>query len=157
KPAVTVARCALVAKPARALAARALETEAHRPGHLRHVSAAIALRAGGVCAGTRPRSIAGRAAFLAIDIQPNLRSLDRLPKIDIQRILEVRALLRSVRRRLLRPEPLIENVLKIGGAAALLRARLASPPRKQVREIESAEAHVRAAPPPIGHARFRIE
>ena len=75
------------------LAARAGQVELHRAGHLGHVAGAVALRADvTVAAAPSAGAVAGVADFLARDVQPGLRALDRLPEIDVERVLEVGAL-----------------------------------------------------------------
>ena len=171
---VAMAGRALVGQAAGALAARASEAEAHSARHLSHGAAAVAFGAytfaAGACAA---RAIARGAYFLAIDLETHLGPADGLPEIDTEAVFEVGALLGSrLLRLMLASEPLAEDVLEIrrvaGAGAAGPRgtaARAARPGRAcEVREVESAEAHVRtgsgtawASRTARRHSVFRIE
>src|SRR5262249_41249422 len=74
------------------------QVEFHRTGHLRHISRALALRAGHrSAAGSGFGSMTGFADLLVADAQPRLRTANRLPEIDVERVFEVRAAFRSRR------------------------------------------------------------
>ena len=152
---VAVARRAPIAQPARALALRTRQAEAHRAGHLRHVAAAVAFRTNRVGAGRAPAAVAGGAHFLAADIQRTC-----VPRIACQKSM-FRPYSRSVpfsrRGRVaalaLPAEPLAEDIVEAGRfapAAAALPRPPAPRPCENVGEIESAEAHVRARAGPPG-------
>src|SRR5205085_6436954 len=104
----------------RAAAPRAIQSKLHRPGHLRHIPAAATLRASHRTARTSTAPMAGRAHIVTGNIDPRLRSLNRLPEIDIQRVLKIGALLRLMRLRTsLAPltKKLAENVAKSAAIA----------------------------------------
>src|ERR1700683_1149910 len=86
------------------------QVEAHRPGHLRYRSGPVALRARGGLAARRAASAAGLAHVVARDAQARLGALDRLPKIDVETVFQVGALLGFGLRRRATVEKLRENV-----------------------------------------------
>ena len=115
RPRSRYARCGLalaggagILQLAAAAALRTGQIEAHGAGHLGNRAGPVAFRAGYGLAAGRTASVAGGTRVVAGDIEPRLRALDGLPEIDIQRVLEILALLR----RLLRPFAAVEEVRK---------------------------------------------
>src|SRR5258708_39581604 len=92
--AVAIAVGANIPELACSVAPRARQAEAHRSRHLRHVPRTITIRANRVRASARPRPVTHLAAIEARDIQLYLRSPNRLPEIDVQRVLQVVTLFR---------------------------------------------------------------
>src|SRR6185436_5504468 len=129
-------------------AARTGQAEAHRPGGLSDVAAAVAFGTNHVGAALGPRARAGGARLLARDVQAHLRAFDGLPEIDAQPVLEIVALLRRGRFLGSLAEPLVEDVLKICAPTCAGRSpssALPGPARKSVRKIEASETHARTA------------
>src|SRR5581483_9640486 len=83
-----------------AAAAGALDVELHPPAHLRHLSRAVALRAGHGTAGMR-HTVARRTDFLPVDLDARLAAADRRPEIDGRLVLEIGAGFRPARALLL--------------------------------------------------------
>ncbi len=93
---VAMASGTLVLQTAGAIASRTGKAEPHRAGHLGHAATAVAFGTNRVSAGFRSSAAAARrAGFLMVHGQPNLRALDRLPEIDTQPVLEIRAFFRG--------------------------------------------------------------
>src|ERR1700691_2108593 len=122
------------------------EIETHGAGHLGNRAGPAALRAGHGLAARRTASVAGGTRVVARDIEPRLGALDGLPEIDIQRVLEILALLRRCLRRFATIEKVRKDVSEAARAGAASRRRTPAPTSgaalKVVRKVETVEIHV---------------
>ena len=112
-------------QPAGAFAALARKIEFHRAGHLRDFAGSVALGANGYIAAGRSGAAARLTGLLPRDIQAYLRAANRLPEIDVQRVLKVCSALRRLRALLpATAKKLAENI-----AEAALRLLRRLPPK----------------------------
>ncbi len=122
-----------------AATARALDIELHPAAHLRHLAAAVALRALHAAA-LDATSLAGIALLLALDLQAGNPAADSRPEVDLDLVFEVGSRLRS-------PclstavEHSAEDVPEAGpkSSAAFRRRTPAPAPATEVREVEPTE------------------